>query len=54
MVELIGNNKNITIKELAERIGVSTRSIERNLKRLQEYKSIKRVGGDKGGYWKIL
>ena len=30
--ELIGGNKNITIHELAEIIGISDRSIERNLK----------------------
>ncbi|MGE0079592.1 MAG: RNA-binding domain-containing protein [Bacteroidales bacterium] len=54
MLELIGNNGNITIKELSESVGVSTRSIERNLKKLQKDKKIKRVGGDKGGHWVVI
>lgn len=31
-----------------------TRSIERNLKKLQKDKKIKRVGGDKGGHWVVI
>lgn len=54
ILELIENNKNITIKELSESVGVSTRSIERNLTKLQKDKKLKRVGGDKGGYWEIM
>ena len=53
ILELIENNKNITIKELSESVGVSTRSIERNLTKLQKDKKLKRVGSDKGGYWEI-
>jgi ATP-dependent DNA helicase RecG len=54
ILELIENNKNITIKELAENIGVTTRSIERNLTKLQKDKKLQRIGGDKGGYWIII
>ena len=54
ILELIENNKFITIRELAESVGVTTRSVERNLTNLQKNKKLKRVGGDKGGYWKIM
>ena len=50
----MSKNRNITIKELSENIGVSSRSIERNIKKLQENNDIKRIGGNKGGYWKII
>jgi predicted HTH transcriptional regulator len=53
ILEVIDNNKFVTISELAEIIGISDRSIERNLEKLQKEKKLKRVGADKGGYWKI-
>ena len=45
-------NPVITISELALSIGVTERSIERNLKKLQEEKFLSRVGPAKGGHWK--
>ena len=54
ILELITTNKYITIIELSENIGVSSRSIERNMKKLQKENKLKRVGADKGGHWEIL
>jgi len=54
ILELITTNKYITIKELSENIGVSSRSVERNIKKLQAENKLKRVGADKGGHWEIL
>jgi len=54
ILELITTNKYITIIELSENIGVSSRSIERNIKKLQEENRLKCVGADKGGHWEIL
>ena len=42
---------NLTIPELAALIGVTERSIERNIKKLQEQR---RVGPAKGGHWEII
>lgn len=42
-----------TIAEMAEQIGVSSRSIERNLQNLQKDKKLERIGSAKGGYWKV-
>ena len=47
-------NPRITIAELAELIGISTRNIERNIKALQGNGLIARRGPDKGGYWEII
>lgn len=49
----IEENKLITIPELAELIRITERSIERNLRKLQEQNKLKRVGGAKGGFWQI-
>ena len=39
---------------MAESIGLSTRQIQKYLKRLQELGKITRVGGRKMGEWKII
>ncbi|PTN36063.1 winged helix-turn-helix transcriptional regulator [Desulfonatronum sp. SC1] len=47
-------NPGITIAELAVSIGVSTRSVERNIRKLQDGGRLARVGSDKGGHWEVL
>ncbi len=54
ILELIKANNVITIKELSDNVGISKRSIERNLKKLQDDNKLRRVGADKGGYWEII
>ena len=51
---LVQQEPDITISELAQRLDVSTRSVERNLSILQKNKNIRRVGGRKEGHWEIL
>ncbi len=54
ILRLAGANQYITISELAESIGVTTRSIERNIKILQAQGRLKRIGPAKGGRWDII
>ena len=54
IVAQIQVNARVTIAELANITGVTTRSVERNLKKLQDAGVIKRVGPDKGGHWEVL
>jgi len=54
ILEAIKSNDQITIPELAEIIGVTTRSIERNLQNLQLEDKLARIGSDKGGHWEII
>jgi Fic family protein len=44
----------LTISDLANTIAVTTRSIERNLQKLQEEGRLQRVGSAKGGQWVVL
>lgn len=44
----------ITIPELAAEIGVTERSIERNIQKLQEDGRLRRVGPARGGHWEVL
>lgn len=54
ILELAAENRLITISELSEAIGVTERSIERNLKKLQDKGLIKRIGPAKGGHWEVI
>lgn len=54
ILQHIENDYFITIPALAELIGVSERSIERSIQKLQRAKKLLREGPDKGGHWKIL
>ncbi len=54
LIDAIECNPTITTNELSSQLKVSIRTVKNILKRLQEEKTIKRVGGKKLGYWKIL
>ncbi|HPE70042.1 MAG TPA: putative DNA binding domain-containing protein [Thermotogota bacterium] len=47
-------NGNLTIPELASMIGITERSIERNIRKLQEQNHLRRIGPAKGGYWEVI
>jgi len=47
-------NPNITTIELAEILEVSRRAIAKQIAKLKEQGKLKRVGPDKGGYWKVI
>jgi len=54
IVAALIRNSSMTIAELAKNVGVTTRSIERNLQKLQDQGRLRRVGADKGGYWEVV
>ena len=53
ILALIRENILIKISELALLIGVTERSIERNLKKLQAEQRLSRIGPANGGHWKV-
>ena len=48
---LMKNNSQITIKEIAEKLGVSSRAISKRIKALQEQKIVRHIGATKKGLW---
>lgn len=54
IIQLLILNSDLTIPEMAEQIGISERSIQRNLQKLQKDHKIERIGPDKGGYWSVI
>ncbi len=54
IIKLILQNSSITIPEMALQIGITERSVERNIQKLQTEGKLKRVGPAKGGYWLVV
>ncbi len=53
VLELIVQNNRITATEIAKKLTVAARTVQRHLKNLQLKGKIKRMGAAKGGYWKV-
>ncbi len=53
ILDLIAKDIHVTIPSLAESVGISTTSIENNIKKLKEKNLLERVGPARGGHWKI-
>lgn len=51
IIASIKKNPYITQSELAENISITAKSIESNMKKLQDEGIIRRIGADKNGYW---
>ena len=54
VLRLIEENPQITRKALSETIGVASSAIQKHINRLKAEGTIRRVGGDYGGYWEII
>ena len=53
IIKVIKKNPFVTQEELAEKIGITRKSINENMKKLQDLKVITRIGADKNGHWEI-
>ena len=53
-IDEIDKNEYVTIKILSKKLGLSTTAIENNVKKLKNKRLLSRVGGDKGGSWKLI
>ncbi|MCD1125506.1 Fic family protein [Jinshanibacter sp. LJY008] len=47
-------NPTMTIPMVAEKLQVSTRTVERHLNTLQQLKLLERIGSTKAGYWRVI
>ncbi|MBQ8012867.1 MAG: Fic family protein [Treponema sp.] len=53
IIGIIQNTPDITLQEIAEKLGRSKRAVEMQVKKLREQGIIQRVGADKNGHWEI-
>jgi predicted HTH transcriptional regulator len=54
VIDEINKNPRITIPELSHLTSISSATISRYLKLLQQNQIIERVGSNKTGYWRVL
>lgn len=54
IIELLKENPKITIKKLAKELEVSRSTVIRAINSLRAEHTIKRVGGEKNGYWSLI
>ena len=52
--ELPENSRDMTILELADQLGISTRAVEKQINKLKEKGRLRRAGPAKGGHWEVL
>ena len=52
--KLVSQNPQISAMQMSESIGLSSRQVQKYLRRLQELGKIARIGGRKMGEWKII
>lgn len=53
ILELIKQNPLISAAEIAMKIDMSSRGVEKQIRKLREQGVIKRIGADRGGYWEV-
>lgn len=53
IIDLILDNSEIKMSEMAEKLAVTTRTIEREMKKLRESGRVERVGGKRYGHWEV-
>ena len=54
IIAAIKRNPNVTASEIAMELGISSRAIEKRIRILREKGVIRRIGGDRGGYWEVI
>ena len=53
IIELMKENPSITLQQVAEKIGLSKRAIEMQVKKLREQGKVNRIGATKNGLWEV-
>ncbi|MBR4532821.1 DeoR family transcriptional regulator [bacterium] len=54
ILNLLQNNNTISIRELAEQLNMTAKTIQRDLDKLKSQNLIRRIGPDKGGQWEVI
>ena len=53
-MSLIAADSSITIKEMANRLEITPKGIEWQIREMKRMGILERIGPDRGGYWKIM
>lgn len=53
IIRVLQQNPELTIPMRAAQLGLSSRTVERHLQKLQQQGVLKRMGSTKSGYWQV-
>ena len=53
-MELLRIDKQLSAKKIAEQLGLGSRNIEKNIKKLKSLGFLIRHGSPKNGYWEVI
>ncbi len=53
VLEMMYLNQFVTIPEMAKKLGITERAIEKNIQKLKEQNLVERREGERSGYWEI-
>jgi ATP-dependent DNA helicase RecG len=53
-LSLIKENPAISRKEISVKLNINPSAVQKHIQRLKSEGIIKRIGGDRGGYWEII
>jgi ATP-dependent DNA helicase RecG len=53
ILELVHFNQFITIPEMAIKLGITERGVEKNIQKLKEQNLLTRINGERSGYWEL-
>jgi len=54
IIEFLRQNGSITTKKLGEAIGISKRTVLKQIDKLKGQSRLRRIGSTRGGYWEII
>ena len=53
IINILFYDKQLSAAKIAEQLGMGSRSIEKNIKKLKEFGILVRHGSPKNGYWEV-
>jgi predicted HTH transcriptional regulator len=54
IIQILTDNPEYTLAEMAEIIGKTSRTVERAVRKLREQGYLRYIGPTKGGHWEVL
>ena len=54
ILEEVRANKNVSAKEISQKLGISLRAVEKQLSKLKKSGYLRRIGPARGGHWEIV
>ncbi|MBO5599465.1 MAG: winged helix-turn-helix transcriptional regulator, partial [Candidatus Methanomethylophilus sp.] len=54
ILDILSEYSNITRDDLADKLGISLRTLSTELKKLRDDGKLERIGGNRDGFWRVI